>query len=359
MSVTGPVGNQTPAQEGAKVHQKDANLMGPVSQVVKQEHTPAEETRRLVPFETPVDEQSAIKRDPTQAQTHPPPPAVEIGGEQPQWEARPITAKRSRSPLRDFSRQDRGWGAPNADGKSRGWDGCKKMKRDESPELIVTILYSDDAPQQLTHGVCGSSDLQRRVRVDYGAERDVPTGDPPDEAGAVVLDCAVSSGDVVPGILTSTPIGSEPTPRHSDVAEGWLLDSAVCSRSGMLVTVRGSRAFRPGAAWHGGDYEGAWGIVLSVHNTGADNETFPSTARVKLLKPLHPSGDTLIVPAALLWPVQPDAEQQEALIIDGQYRGYTAKLLYEVSEGRWYVSGAYDYFEIASGCLVRLLPTGE
>ncbi|KAI0643128.1 hypothetical protein C8Q79DRAFT_208538 [Trametes meyenii] len=103
----------------------------------------------------------------------------------------------------------------------------------------------------------------------------------------------------------------------------------------MLVVVHGSRTFRPGVAWHRGDYEGARGIVLSVLNTGADNESFPSTARVKFLKPLHSSRDTLTVPAALLWPIQPDAEQQEALIISGQHKGHTAKLLEEVSEGCW------------------------
>lgn len=122
----------------------------------------------------------------------------------------------------------------------------------------------------------------------------------------------------------------------------------------MLVEVRGSRQFRPGVAWHGGDYEGACGVVLSVHNTGAENESFPSTARVKFTKPLDPSFDTVAVPVSLLRPVQPDAVEQRALIVGGGSKGHAAKLLEEVSDG-WFVAAAYDYFEVARVDLVRLL----
>ncbi|KAI0662081.1 hypothetical protein C8Q70DRAFT_962551 [Cubamyces menziesii] len=109
----------------------------------------------------------------------------------------------------------------------------------------------------------------------------------------------------------------------------------------MLVMVLGSSALHDGAAWHGGDYEGAQGIVLSVHNTGADNECFPSTARVKFLKPLHPPVDTFAVPVSLLQPIAPDAAGQQALIVRGEHKGKTAK------------------FEVAHEDLVRLLPCAE
>lgn len=122
----------------------------------------------------------------------------------------------------------------------------------------------------------------------------------------------------------------------------------------MLVEVRGSREFRPGVSWHGGDYEGARGVVLSVLNTGAENESFPSTARVKFTKPLDPSFDTVAVPVSLLRPVLPDSVEQRALIVGGASKGHAAKLLEEVNEG-WFVAAAYDYFEVARVNLVRLV----
>ncbi|KAH9889860.1 hypothetical protein C8Q73DRAFT_705692 [Cubamyces lactineus] len=138
----------------------------------------------------------------------------------------------------------------------------------------------------------------------------------------------------------------------------WLLDPAISSCPGMLVVVLGSSALHGATAWHGGDYEGAQGIVLSVHNTGADTEFFPSTARVKFLKPLHPPLDTFAVPVSLLCPVAPGATGQQALIIRGPHKGKRAKLWEEVSQG-WYVCAAYDYFEVAHEDLVRLLPCAE
>ncbi|KAI9058152.1 hypothetical protein FKP32DRAFT_1240629 [Trametes sanguinea] len=115
----------------------------------------------------------------------------------------------------------------------------------------------------------------------------------------------------------------------TDISGAWLLDPAVSSKAGMVVTVHGSRTLQHGVAWHGGDYEGARGVVLSVHNTGSDDEFFPSTARVKFFKPLNPAVDTFAVPVSLLWPVRPEAEGEHALIIGGPYKGNEARLLEE------------------------------
>ncbi|KAL7280088.1 LOW QUALITY PROTEIN: hypothetical protein ACG7TL_006503 [Trametes sanguinea] len=136
----------------------------------------------------------------------------------------------------------------------------------------------------------------------------------------------------------------------SDISGAWLLDPALSSKAGMVVTIHGSRNLDHGAAWHGGDYEGASGVVLSVHNTGSDNGSFPSTARIKFFKPLNPSVHTFAVPVSILWPVRPEAVGEHALIIGGALRGHEAKLL----EEGWFVSAAYDYFEVAHEDLIRL-----
>lgn len=121
----------------------------------------------------------------------------------------------------------------------------------------------------------------------------------------------------------------------------------------MLVTVRNTLRSQANSGWHDGAYEGARGVVLSVFNTGANNCAFPSTARVKFHQPMDPSNDTYSVPVSFLWPVEPDKVDQEALIIQGERKGDVVRLREEVSGG-WFVSAAYDHYEVERGELVRL-----
>ncbi len=138
--------------------------------------------------------------------------------------------------------------------------------------------------------------------------------------------------------------------------EDWLLDPAVASTSGMLVTIHGTLPTIRSSGWHNGAYEDAQAVVLSVFNTGPGNATFASTARVRFLKPLVPDMHTFVVPVSFLQPVKPDGVGQEALIIGGEYAGSLAKLREEVSEGWYFVSAAYDHIEIEAAKLVRVLP---
>ncbi|KAI0333785.1 hypothetical protein GY45DRAFT_1368203 [Cubamyces sp. BRFM 1775] len=236
--------------------------------------------------------------------------------------------KRSPSPLPDLHPRITEKGDQGASIKCLS---AKRVKRDQSPDLTYIIADSDAGT---SNAIDGTETLDRQ-RSTYQAPEEIHQA---------------RNG-------TTHPVEKAAEPGMSITSE-WLLDPAISSCSGMLVMVRGSSALHGGAAWHGGDYEGAQGIVLSVHNTGADNEFFPSTARVKFLKPLHPPLDTFAVPVSLLYPVAPDAAGQQALIVRGQNKGKTAKLWEEVSQG-WYVCAAYDYFEVAHEDLVRLLPSAE
>lgn len=143
-----------------------------------------------------------------------------------------------------------------------------------------------------------------------------------------------------------------------DVSDDWLLDPAVARHAGLFVTVHGSVKNGSDNGWHDGAYEGAQGIVLSVFNTGPDNAMFPSTARVRFQRPLDPGADVLVVPISYLWPVSPDAVGQDAVVIAGQCIGAIARVREEVSGG-WFVSAAYDHFEINASHLVRVLPVDD
>ncbi|KAI0755169.1 hypothetical protein C8Q80DRAFT_415764 [Daedaleopsis nitida] len=138
----------------------------------------------------------------------------------------------------------------------------------------------------------------------------------------------------------------------------WLLDAVVSRHSGLLVTVQGSLSTRSSAGWYDGQYEGAKGIVLSVFNTGPSNRESPSTARVKFQRPLDPDMDVVVVPVSLLLPVHPSAPKQTAVIIGGMYNGEVAQVREEVSGG-WFVSAAYEHFEVDTEFLVRLLPVDD
>ncbi|KAI0632042.1 hypothetical protein C8Q77DRAFT_897149 [Trametes polyzona] len=217
----------------------------------------------------------------------------------------------------------------------------------------MSVKRFDDAREApgYTRLLGRTSDVSRQTTVEYGLDSAVPDGDPPSGVDAQWTD----AGNVL--VETRTQSTGRPSGSATSIDRAWLLDPAISAQIGMLVKVHGSRQFRHGIAWHGGDYEGAQGVVHSVHKTGVDNESFPSTARVKFLKPLDPSNDTLSVPVSLLLPVQPDAVEQHALIVGGAYKGHTAKLLEEVSEHRWFVAAAYDYFEVGREDLVRVMAT--
>ena len=124
----------------------------------------------------------------------------------------------------------------------------------------------------------------------------------------------------------------------------------------MLVVVSGSLPTKISNGWHNGAYEDAQAVVLSVFDTGRGNAFFASTARIRFLKPLDPTIDTFAVPVELLRPVKPDNVEQEALIIGGVYTGHVAKLREWVSEDGFFVSAAYDHFEIKATDLCRVLP---
>lgn len=89
-----------------------------------------------------------------------------------------------------------------------------------------------------------------------------------------------------------------------------------------MVEVRGTMG---SAGWHSGDYEGKQGIVLSILDT--QNESFTSTARVRLLEPINPLQPILTVPVEYLWPVHPEARGEDVLILAGaQGKGQEARV---------------------------------
>ncbi|KAH9846351.1 hypothetical protein C2E23DRAFT_890921 [Lenzites betulinus] len=177
-------------------------------------------------------------------------------------------------------------------------------------------LNTSDCAEMLAY----PDNAEHRPLVDYSWNAHVPRGDPPPDVDRAVID-------------------NNAPPHETTVQE------PVPARLSCIA-----------AAWHGGDYEGAHGVVLSVHNTGTDNESFPSAAQVKFRKPLNSYNDTFAVPVFLLRPVQPDAVGQHALIVGGEHKGDTVKLLEEVSGG-WFVDAAYDYFDVESEDLVRMFIT--
>ena len=139
------------------------------------------------------------------------------------------------------------------------------------------------------------------------------------------------------------------------IAEDWLLDPVFSSQAGLVISIHGSARTLASCGWHDGDYEGAHGLVLSVFNTRRGNTGFASTARVRMLAPLSPEVHTFAVPVSYLRPVPPDDVGQSALIVSGGHKGHVAKLREEL-EGGWFVSVAYDHFEIENDRLVKVLP---
>ncbi|RPD54630.1 hypothetical protein L226DRAFT_571774 [Lentinus tigrinus ALCF2SS1-7] len=274
-----------------------------------------------------------------------------------------------------------------------------KRQRSSSPNPSAAHTYAvkeeeGNPPKRIRSALARSPPIQA-VKLEIEIEHDLLRGDVWDDIGSTGLSFAtkedpaggasrpaktesdwVEEAIEVPGDddstndeheldrLLSLPEGNqtykEPgTENVADVAEDWLLDPAVASHSGMLVIVQGSLPTRTSNGWHNGAYEDAQAVVLSVFNTGRGNMAFASTARVRFLKPLNPTVDTFVVPVEFLVPVKPDSVDQEALIIGGEYTGYLAKLREEVSQGWYFVSAAYDHFEIKAANLCRVLPTDD
>ncbi|OBZ71740.1 hypothetical protein A0H81_08750 [Grifola frondosa] len=140
-----------------------------------------------------------------------------------------------------------------------------------------------------------------------------------------------------------------------EIDENWLLDPIVSTKGGMVVVVRGSVKNAQNDGWHGGDYEGSDGVVLSVFNTGIGNTTASSTARVRFMEPIDPSRAVYSVPVQFLWPVEPRESGQDALILDGMQKGDVARVRVEEPDG-WLVSVRNLHFTIAFEKLVQVLP---
>ncbi|KAI0775547.1 hypothetical protein BD413DRAFT_611069 [Trametes elegans] len=239
----------------------------------------------------------------------------------------------------------------------------KRAKRRESSELVGSAVHADDVHWQPSGGLECSDPHKAKEEPTIPSPKswcDVPGGVDVQslgsaESGIRIAISETDTGGISPGGI---PTASKDTALPNTVAADWLLDPALSSsHEGMLVEVRGSKTYRSDSAWHGGDYEGARGVVLSVFNTGARKASFPST-RVRFLEPLDYAVDTYAVPVSILSPVRPDSEGQNAAIVGGEFKGCAAELLEEVSGG-WFVAAAYDYFEASREDLVRLMPVRD
>ncbi|KAI8989014.1 transcription elongation factor Spt5 [Trametes punicea] len=118
---------------------------------------------------------------------------------------------------------------------------------------------------------------------------------------------------VMPGSYGNTEPSYEPSPK-------WLLEPEFAQKRGLVVEVRGTF----GGGWHGGDFEGKQGVVLSVFDT--HNEAFESTARVRFFNPVDPLQPILPVPVHYLWPVHPEHTGEAVVILEGDSKGVEARV---------------------------------
>ncbi|KAI0672145.1 transcription elongation factor Spt5 [Trametes maxima] len=119
-----------------------------------------------------------------------------------------------------------------------------------------------------------------------------------------------------PGLM-ATGYGANPEPQFELVPK-WLLEDEFATKRGIAVEVRGTF----GGGWHGGDFEGKQGVVLSVFNT--HNDAFESTARVRFFNPVDPLVPILQVPVQYLWPVHPEQAGEAVVILTGSMKGMEA-----------------------------------
>ncbi|KAI0761362.1 transcription elongation factor Spt5 [Trametes elegans] len=127
-----------------------------------------------------------------------------------------------------------------------------------------------------------------------------------------------------PGVMGGGYAHQEP---QFELPPKWLLDPAFASKRGIVVEVRGTF----GGGWHGGDFEGKQGVVLSVFDT--QNDAFESTARVRFFQPVDPLQPILPVPVQYLWPVHPEQGDETCVVLTGTGRGQEASI--EVVESNY------------------------
>ncbi|KAL7284752.1 hypothetical protein ACG7TL_002059 [Trametes sanguinea] len=120
-----------------------------------------------------------------------------------------------------------------------------------------------------------------------------------------------------PGVVASNYSNAEPS---YEPPARWLLQPEFVQKRGLVVEVRGTF----GGGWHGGDFEGKQGVVLSVFDT--HNEQFDATARVRFFNPVDPLQPILPVPVQYLWPVHPERAGESVLVLDGAHKGAEARV---------------------------------
>lgn len=108
-------------------------------------------------------------------------------------------------------------------------------------------------------------------------------------------------------------------PRLAELPPKWLLAPEFSQKRGLVVEARGTFG-----KWHGGDFEGKQGVVLSVFDT--HNDAFESTARVRFFQPVDPLTPILPVPVQYLWPVHPEQAGERVVILAGSNKGAEANI---------------------------------
>ncbi|KAH9903261.1 transcription elongation factor Spt5 [Cubamyces lactineus] len=120
-----------------------------------------------------------------------------------------------------------------------------------------------------------------------------------------------------PGVMAGA-YGSQES--QYEAPSKWLLEPDFSQKRGLVVEVRGTF----GGGWHGGDFEGKQGVVLSVFDT--HNESFESVARVRFFNPVDPLQPILPVPVQYLRPVHPENREETVVILDGAQKGVEARV---------------------------------
>ncbi|OJT06820.1 Transcription elongation factor SPT5 [Trametes pubescens] len=119
-----------------------------------------------------------------------------------------------------------------------------------------------------------------------------------------------------PGIMGGAYANIEP---QFELPAKWLLESPFAQKRGSVVEARGTFG-----KWHGGDFEGKQGVVLSVFDT--HNDAFESTARVRFFNPVDPLTPILPVPVQYLWPVHPERVNEIVVVLAGAMKGADARV---------------------------------
>ncbi|KAI0658338.1 transcription elongation factor Spt5 [Cubamyces menziesii] len=97
----------------------------------------------------------------------------------------------------------------------------------------------------------------------------------------------------------------------------WLLEPEFSQKRGLAIERHGTFSGR----WHGGDFEGKQGVVLSVFDT--HNRSFESVAHVRFFNPVDPLQPILLMPIQFLRPVHPE-HCEETAVLDNAQKGVKA-----------------------------------